>query len=185
MLALLAANSYLGIEDANLQHNYWFVGAFGILAVCLLVWRLVELLLAARRKQKASWNTFRQLAKTRGLKPVQIEVLMLVARQGSVKRPPKVLGSIQLFDKTVQKAQQNYEFSEKQLILIDSIRKKLVAKLAKSSGPHRPLQSGVSWGEQTVLGTRGLFLSLKRSSIGKCSRPPAMTTSDCRSPSPS
>ena len=38
MLALLAANSYLGIEDANPQHIYWFVGAFGILAVCLLVW---------------------------------------------------------------------------------------------------------------------------------------------------
>ena len=66
MLALLAANSYLGIEDANRQHIYWFVGAFGILAVCLLVWRLVELLMAARRKQKASWNTFRQPAKTRG-----------------------------------------------------------------------------------------------------------------------
>ena len=25
MLALLAANSYLGIEDANLQHFYWFM----------------------------------------------------------------------------------------------------------------------------------------------------------------
>ncbi|MCH2661981.1 hypothetical protein MK163_16175, partial [bacterium] len=174
--------SDLGIEDANPQHIYWVVGAFGVLAVCLLVGRLVELLLAARRKQKASWNTFRQLTTTRGLKPVQIEVLMLVARQGSVKRPPKVLGSIQLFDKTVQKAQENYEFSEKQLILIDSIRKKLVASKVKWT-PQTSLQSGVSWGEQTVLGTRGLFLSLKRSSRGKCSRPPAMTTSDCRPPS--
>ena len=54
MLALLAANSYLGIEDANLLHIYWFAGAFGILAVCLLVWRFVELLMAARRKKKAA-----------------------------------------------------------------------------------------------------------------------------------
>ena len=66
MLALLAANSYLGIEDANLLQIYWFAGAFGILAVCLLVWRFVELLMAARRKKKASWNTFRQLAKNPG-----------------------------------------------------------------------------------------------------------------------
>ena len=156
MLALLAANSYLGIEDANLLHIYWFAGAFGILAVCLLVWRFVELLMAARRKKKASWNTFRQLAKTRGLKPVQIEVLMLVARQGSVKRPPKVLGSIQLFDKTVQKAQENYEFSEKQLMLIDSIRKKLVASKVKwtpqTSVERRQLgRTNCSWNARIVL----------------------------------
>ena len=156
MLALLAANSYLGIEDANLQHVYWFAGAFGILAIFLLVWRLFELLMAARRKQKASWNTFRQLAKTRGLKPAQIEVLMIVARQGSVKRPRKVLGSIQLFDKTVQKAQQDYEFSEKQLILIDGIRKKLVSSKVKwtpqTSAERRQLgRTNCSWNARIVL----------------------------------
>ena len=59
--------------------------------------------MAARHKKKASWNTFRQLAETRGFKPVQIGVLMLVVRQGSVKRPPKVPRSIQLFDKTAKR----------------------------------------------------------------------------------
>ena len=81
---------------------------------------------------------------------------MLVARQGSVKRPPKVLGSIQLFDKTVQKAQENYEFSEKQLMLIDSIRKKLVASKVKwtpqNSAERRQLgRTNCSWNARIVL----------------------------------
>ena len=133
MLALLAANAYLGIDDANLQHIYWFLVAFGVLAISLLVFRVIGLIIAARREQKASWNTYRQLAKTRGLNSAQIEFLVFIARQAQVKRPPKILGSIQLLDKVVQKSQEQYVFTEKQLILIDSIRKKLVTSKVRWS----------------------------------------------------
>lgn len=127
MLALLAANAYLGIEDANLNHIYWFVIAVFILIVDLLLIRLIGLLYAARREKKTSWTTFYQLAKTRGLNGPQSEILAIVARQAKISRPPKVLSSIQLLDKAIEKAQEYNEFSEKQLILIDSMRKKLVS----------------------------------------------------------
>ena len=52
MLALLAANAYLGIEDANLNHIYRFVIAVCILVVGLLLIRLIGLLYAARRDKK-------------------------------------------------------------------------------------------------------------------------------------
>ena len=48
MLALLAANAYLGIEDANLNHIYWFVIAVFVLVVGLLLIRLIDLLYTAR-----------------------------------------------------------------------------------------------------------------------------------------
>ena len=54
MLALLAANAYLGIEDANLNHIYWFVFAVFILIVDLFLIRVIGLLYAARREKKAS-----------------------------------------------------------------------------------------------------------------------------------
>ena len=127
MLALLAANAYLGIEDANVNHIYWFVIAVFILIVDLLLIRLIGLLYAARREKKTSWTTFYQLAKTRGLNGLQSEILAIVARQAKISRPPKVLSSIQLLDEAIEKAQEYNEFSEKHLILIDSMRKKLVS----------------------------------------------------------
>ena len=51
MLALLAANAYLGIEDANLQHFYWFLCALAMLAVCLIGFRLRSLLCGATREK--------------------------------------------------------------------------------------------------------------------------------------
>ncbi|HIL10700.1 MAG TPA: PilZ domain-containing protein [Candidatus Latescibacteria bacterium] len=149
MLALLAANSYLGIEDANLNHFYWFAFAIFILVVGLLLVRLIGLLYAARREQKASWTTFYQLAKTRGLSGPQSEVLAIVARQAKISRPPKILSSIQLLDKTIQKAQEHNQFSEKQLILIDSVRKKLVSSKVRwtaNSEERRQLErANCSW----------------------------------------
>ena len=124
LLALLAANAYLGIEDANLNHIYWFVFAVFILIVDLFRIRVIGLLYAARREKKASWATFYQLTKTRGTNGPQSEVMASVARQAKISRPPKVLSSIQLLDKAIEKAQGYNEFSEKQLILIDSMRKK-------------------------------------------------------------
>ena len=56
---------------------------------------------------------------------------MIIARQGGVKRPPKILGLIQLFDRTVQKAQQNNKFSERQPLRVDAIGKTLVFRKVK------------------------------------------------------
>ena len=155
MLALLAANAYLGIEETNLVPFYWFFGAIGVLSVGLLVFRLIGLVFDAKREKKASWNTFRQLAKTRGLTAAQIEVLSIIVRQAQIKRPPKILGTIQLLDKAIQIAQERVEFSEKQLILIDSIRKKLVSSkvrwTASSSEERRQLErADCSWNARMV-----------------------------------
>jgi hypothetical protein len=159
MLALLAANAYLGIEDANLNHIYWLLLAFFILAVGLLLIRLIGLLYAARREKKASWTTFYQLAKTRGLNGPQREVLAIVARQAKISRPPKVLGSIQLLDRAIQKAQDYHEFSEKQLILIDSVRKKLVSSKVRwtaNSEERRQLErANCSWNAKMVHISKG------------------------------
>jgi hypothetical protein len=159
MLALLAANAYLGIEDANLNHIYWFVLAFFILVVGLLLIRLIGLLYAAHHEKKASWTTFYQLAKTRGLNGPQSEVLAIVARQAKISRPPKVLGSIQLLDKAIQKAQDYNEFSEKQLILIDSVRKKLVSSKVRwtaNSEERRQLErANCSWNTKMVHISKG------------------------------
>ncbi|MEE3259213.1 MAG: hypothetical protein VX293_08380 [Candidatus Latescibacterota bacterium] len=155
MLALLAANAYLGIADANVGHIYWFLAAFAVLCISLLVFRLVSLFFAAQRKKKASWNTFRQLAKTRGLNPAQINVLLIIARKVRIKHPPKILGSIQMLDKVVQQSQERYEFSEKQLSLVESIREKLVSSKvrwsANSSEERRHLERArCSWNARMV-----------------------------------
>ena len=51
MLALLAANSYHGIEDVNLQHFYWLLCALAMLAVCLVGFRLIGFLRPSARKR--------------------------------------------------------------------------------------------------------------------------------------
>ena len=103
MLALLAANAYLGIEDTNLNHVYWFAFAIFILVVGLLLVRLVGLLYTAHREQKASWTIFYKLTKMRGLSGPQSEVLAIVARQAKITRPPMVLSSNKLLDKSIEK----------------------------------------------------------------------------------
>lgn len=154
MLALLAANAYLGIEDANQNHFLWFFAAIGIVVIVLLIFRLAGIVLARKREKKATWNTFRQLARTRGLNDAQTEVLSIVVRQARLKRPPKILGSIQLLDKAIQQAQERIEFSEKQLILVDSIRKKLVTSKVRwttNSEERRQLERAhCSWNTRIV-----------------------------------
>jgi hypothetical protein len=154
MLALLAANAYLGIEDANLQHFYWFLCALAMLAVCLIGFRLIGLFFAAQREKKASWTTFRLLAKTRDLSDPQINVLAIVVRYAQIKRPPRILGSIQLLDKAVQKAQERIEFSESQMLLIDSTRKKLVSSkvrwTANSDERRQVERAHCSWNARMI-----------------------------------
>ena len=140
MLALLAANAYLGIEDANLNHIYWFVIAVFILIVDLLLIRLIGLLYAARRGKKTSWTTFYQLAKTRGLNGPQSEVLAIVARQAKISRPPKVLSSIQLLDKAIEKESYIHRYFTKRieygLEITDEMKEfKGVEKLLKEQFP--------------------------------------------------
>ena len=154
MLALLAANAYLGIADANLKHFSWFLASIGILAVVLLIFRLMGLVHASHRKNKSSWNTFRQLAKARGMSGAQIEVIALLARNARLKSPSKILGSILLFDRAVQQTQERVGFSEKQLILVESIRKKLVTTkvrwTAKQDERRQLERAKCSWNARMV-----------------------------------
>ena len=81
---------------------------------------------SAQREKKASWTSLRLLAKIWDLSDWQINVLAIIVRQAQIKRLPRILGSIQLLDKSVKQAQERIGFSESQMLLIDPARKKLV-----------------------------------------------------------
>ena len=126
MLAVLAANPYLGLEDANFNEIFEFLAILGSVFIFLLIYRLVSIIISVRKDKKASLNTFLILARTRGLSNVQTEFLAMVARRTKVKCPPRILESIEYFDKVLERFQNQFGFSEKQLIFAESIRKKLV-----------------------------------------------------------
>jgi len=126
MLAVLAANPYLGLEDANFKEVYGLLTILGSIFAFLLIYRLLGIFFSARKEKKASLNTFLVLARTRGLSNAQTEFLAIVARRAKVKRPPRILESIEYFDKVFDRFQNQVGLSEKQLILAESIRKKLV-----------------------------------------------------------
>ena len=58
MLAVLAANPYLGIEDANFEEIFGFLAILGSIFLFLLIYRLVSIVFSVRKDKKASLNTF-------------------------------------------------------------------------------------------------------------------------------
>ena len=123
MLAVLAANPYMGLEDANFKEIFGFLAIIGTVFVFLLIYRLVSIIFSARKDKKASLNTFLILTRTRGLSKAQTEFLAMVARRTKVNRPPRILESIEYFDKVLERFPNQVGLSEKQLILAESILK--------------------------------------------------------------
>ncbi len=93
MLAVLAANPYLGLEDANFADLYGLLAALGAIFAFLLIYQLASIFFSARKAKKAFLNTFIILARTRGLSNAQTEFLVIVARRAKVKRPPRRFSS--------------------------------------------------------------------------------------------
>ncbi len=149
MLGLLAANPYLGIEEVNYDDLRLFALSIVALAVALFIFRMMGILKEKARLKKSAWNTFTSLAKIRGLNTPQIAVLTLVARKARLKSPARILGSLRLFDRSVERCQEEVELDEQQQILIEAIRKKLsTAKeiWSEAEGDRRQLaRARCSW----------------------------------------
>jgi hypothetical protein len=137
MLALLAANPYLGIEDPNMRYFYYFFAGAVILFLALLILRGAARLRERHHEKQSAWKTFYQLSKARGLNKEQVRALALVARQARVKRPAQVLGSIQAFDQAVYQTQRRVMLTDTQQILLDSVRKKLVTTKERWTGAEK------------------------------------------------
>jgi hypothetical protein len=170
MLGLLAANPYLGIEEANLEHLRLFALSIVILVVALIIFRLRGILKEKTRLKKSAWNTFARLAKVRGLNASQIAVLTLVARQAHLKSPARILGSIQLFDRRVDQCQNKIELNEQQQVLLEAIRKKLSATKelwTQSEGDRRQLaRTRCSWNAHVSLIARAVIEKEKFTGVG-------------------
>lgn len=140
LFLILAVKPYQGI----LEPDYSLVNSleifFAIFAVLLLVLSLVVRVYKKVRENKTRWTIFRQMARARGLSKEQIAVLALIARQAQVKRPTRLLGSLQFLDRALENVLEKEQLDAQQIIIADSIRTKLsTAKevWSKSDGDRR------------------------------------------------
>jgi hypothetical protein len=125
MVALLAANPYLGIGEVDYE-LLEFLGLFIVgLAAILLLLRGVGILRQRAQDKQARWDIFRQMARARGLSKEQIAVLAFIAGQARIKSPARLLGSIQLFDRALERTVSRVDLTDKQSILANAIRTKL------------------------------------------------------------
>ena len=156
LLALvLGANPYPGIAEPdygliNTLKNF-FIG-FGVL---LLIIHVFTGLQKRANANKGHWALFKQMAKARGLSKEQIKILGAIAKSAKVKRPARLLGSLRLYDRAVEKALKNEDFDAHKAIITDSIRSKLsTSKVnwSKSDGERRQVSRvGCSWNARLEL----------------------------------
>lgn len=159
MVALLAANPYLGIKETNWDHVYLLVYFFLFLCAVLLIFRGIGKLREKASLKKNAWDTFYKLSRARGLNKGQTEVLAIVAKKAGITSPARLLGSVQLFDRSVEKAAMQVEFDERQDILLNSMRKKLATAKElwnESDGDRRQLaRARCSWNARIGLIPKG------------------------------
>jgi hypothetical protein len=155
MIALLAANPYLGIKETNWDHIYQLVYFILALAVVLLILRGMGKIRERASQKKNAWDTFYKLSKARGLSRAQTDTLAIVARKSRIASPARLLGSIQLFDRAVDKTSAQIEFDDRQNILLESMRKKLATAKElwnDSDGDRRQLaRARCSWNARVGL----------------------------------
>ena len=135
MLALLAqTNPYLGIEDPNMMMVYLLLVAIAAIGAAMVLFRLLAKAKENRQVRKSSWRTFHKVAKVKGLSKLEIEVLSEVAEKSKVQRPTQMLGSMQFFDRTVDKAADRGIVSDVEQGLLDGVREKLMRSNVKWDG---------------------------------------------------
>jgi hypothetical protein len=149
MLALLAANPYLGIKETNWDHVYLLLYFIVFLGIVLLIFRGIGKLRERASRTQNAWDTFYSMSKARGLNKAQTEMLAIVAKKARIASPARLLGSIQLLDRSVEKATAQIELNERQDILLESMRKKLATAKElwnESDGDRRQLaRARCSW----------------------------------------
>lgn len=111
----------------SLQPIYVFFGAALALFVVLSILRMLGRLRERQRELNSAWDTFRKVARARGLKGEQISALAAVARQAQLRRPAQVMGSIQVFDRSVGLALDAGTLTSTQQLLLEGVRKKLLS----------------------------------------------------------
>lgn len=156
LLALvLGANPYPGTAEPdygliNTLKNF-FIG-FGVL---LLIIRVFSALQKRAHANKGHWALSQQIAKARGLSKEQIKILGSIAKSAKVKRPARLLGSLRLYDRAVEKALKNEDFDAYKAFITDSIRSELsTSKVnwSKSDGERRQISRvGCSWNARLEL----------------------------------
>jgi len=77
-------------------------------------------------EMESAWQSFRKIAQVRGLNTEQIRALAAVVRAVKLKRPAQIIGSISVFDRSVDRAQAKGALTETQQILLETVRRKLV-----------------------------------------------------------
>ena len=126
MPALLVA-SFLGFAPPDMKVVYRFFGAMVGLFFFLLLVRAVGRIREKKIEKESAWKTFRNVAKARGLKREQVQVLAHIAGEAGLQRPAQIVGSISLFDRSVDQVQAKSALAENQLMHLEAIRKKLVS----------------------------------------------------------
>ena len=111
LLALVVgANPYPGTAEPdygliNTLKN--FFSGFGFL---LLIIRVFSALQKRANANKGHWALSQQIAQARWLSKEQIKILGSNAKSAKVKRPARLLGSLRLHDRAVEKALKNEDF---------------------------------------------------------------------------
>jgi hypothetical protein len=128
MIALLAANPYLGIEAPDMDKVYMLFAAIVIVFMVMGIVRSLGRVRERKKEEQSAWKTYRKMAKARGLTPIEVEVLGRTAAYAQVKRPAQLLSTIQLFDRSVAQLTEAGKATSSDQNHLDAVRKKLVAK---------------------------------------------------------
>ncbi|MBT7595962.1 MAG: hypothetical protein HN559_13705, partial [Gemmatimonadetes bacterium] len=124
--AVIAANSYLGIDDPDMRFVY---GLFGVAAGIFLLLALVRVgakFKESKQVERSSWRTFDKLASVKGLTRLEVRILTNIARRGKTKRPSQLLASIQQYDRLVDRAAERNWIEDDDLSHLEAARQKLL-----------------------------------------------------------
>ena len=135
--AVIAANSYLGVDDPDMRSVY---GLFGVIAGILLFLALVRVgmtFMESKRVERSSWRTFDKLARVKKLTPLEARVLKNIARRAKTKRPSQLLASIQQYDRLVDTAAERNWIVDDDLSHLQAVRQKLLRRNRVWDGQER------------------------------------------------
>ncbi|MFH1571159.1 MAG: PilZ domain-containing protein [Gemmatimonadota bacterium] len=132
--------SYLQFQALNINTIYVFAGAVLVVWLAMVLFRGIGRLKENHQVQRSSWRTFEKVARVRGLNVAEARVLAQVVRRCRVKRPTQVLGSIQLFDRCMDRALERGYLADHEGGLLESARSKLLSTNQPWDGRHERRQ---------------------------------------------
>jgi len=125
MMALLLAN-FMGFAPPDMKVVYLFFAAIVGLFFFLIIVRGIGRLREKKIEKESAWKTFRNVAKARGLTKEQIQALAHIAQETGLQRPAQIVGSVGVFDRSLDQTQAKGALDESQLLILEQVRQKLV-----------------------------------------------------------